>query len=167
MNHLTDAYLDQALDKSMFEERKKGLLLDQKAIEENIANLNRKENQHPKRLEIFLELAGSAWLSYQLALPEEKREMINIVTSNRLVMQKSVDLQPSLAFQAIANRYENFGCAPQRAIPRTWDQILEELAALNTRGELPDLSVISGFLHRGDATNPVCDGRDDSISLSE
>jgi hypothetical protein len=40
------------------------------------------------------------------------------------------------------------------------------LAALNTRGELPDLSVISGFQHRNDATNPK-DGRDDGIAMVE
>ncbi len=39
LNRLTDAYLDQALDKIMFEERKKSLLFDQKAVEENLANL--------------------------------------------------------------------------------------------------------------------------------
>ncbi len=44
-------------------------------------------------------------------------------------------------------------CDPQRDIPRTWDKILEELAALNMRGELPDLSVISGFLRRDDNLN--------------
>jgi hypothetical protein len=32
---------------------------------------------------------------------------------------------------------------------------LEELAALNMRGELPDLSVTSGFLRQDEATNPV------------
>jgi hypothetical protein len=45
--------------------------------------------------------------------------------------------------------------------------ILEELATLNTRGELPDLSVIPGFLHRDDAGHPAQDGRDDSMSVKE
>lgn len=167
LNRLTDAYLDQALDKTMFEERKKSLLLEQKAVEDNLANLSRESSQHPKRLEQFLELAGTAWLSYQLAYPEEKREMVNIVTSNRLVNGKSLGLEPSLAFKSLVNRLENADCAPARAIPRTWDVILEELAALNTRGELPDLSVISGFLHRDDAAKPMPDDQDDSISMAE
>ena len=166
LNRLTDAYLDQALDKTMFEERKKGLLLEQKAAEEVLAELNRSNDRHPKRLEQFLELTGTAWLSYQLAFPEEKREMVNIITSNRLVNAKTLGLEPSLAYRGIVNRFKNADGAPLRAIPRTWDKILEELAALNTRGELPDLSVIPGFLHQDDATGHD-DGRDDSMSVTE
>jgi site-specific DNA recombinase len=155
LNRLTDAYLDQTLDKAMFEERKKSLLMEQKAAEECLMNLKRNGAQHLDRLEKFLELAGNAWLSYQLAFPEEKREMVEMATSNRLVMLKEVELRPSLAFQPLLNRFQTTHCDLQRDIPRTWDRILDELAALNMRGELPDLSVISGFLHRDGAANPV------------
>jgi len=161
LNRLTDAYLDQSLDKVMFEERKKNLLLEQKAVEECLMNLKRGSARQLDRLEKFLELAGSALLSYQLAFPEEKREMVKIATSNRLVTSKCVELGPSLAFQPLLNRSQNAGCDLQRDIPRTWDKILEELARLNTCGELPDLSVISGFLHRDDTTNL---GRNDKPS---
>jgi DNA invertase Pin-like site-specific DNA recombinase len=167
LNRLTDAYLDQALDKTMFEERKKALLWEQKGVEEQLADLSRRNSEYPKRLEQFLELTGTAWLSYQLAFPEEKREMLNIITSNRSVNAKTLGLEPSLAYQPVVNRFKNSDGAPLRAIPRTWDVILEELAALNTRGELPDLSVIPGFLHHDDATNPVDDGHGDSISVTE
>lgn len=158
LNRLTDAYLDQALDKTMFEERKTALLLEQKNIEENLADLSRRNSEHPKRLEQFLELTGTAWLSYQLAYPEEKREMLNIITSNRSVTAKKLGLEPSLAYRPVVNRFKNSDGAPLRAIPRIWDAVLEELTVLNTRGELPDLSMISGFLHRDDAGHPVSDG---------
>lgn len=153
LNRLTDAYLDQSLDKAMFEERKKSLLMEQKTVEECLMNLNRDGAQQLDRLEKFLELAGNAWLSYQLALPEEKREMVEIATSNRLVGSKNVELEPSLAFQPLLNRPQTTCCDLQRDIPRTWDKILDELASLNMRGELPDLSVISGFLRRADNLN--------------
>jgi hypothetical protein len=41
------------------------------------------------------------------------------------------------------------------------------LAALNTRGQLPDLSIISGFLRQGDVDHPALDDQDDPISLPE
>jgi DNA invertase Pin-like site-specific DNA recombinase len=167
MNRLTDAYLDQSLDKAMFEERKKGLLLEQKATEECLTNLKRGGAQHFDRLERFLELAGNAWLSYQLAFPEEKREMLEMATSNRLVALKNVELEPSLAFQPLRNRFQNTGCDLQRDIPRTWDKILGSLAALNSKGLLPDLSAIPGFVRRADATDPVVDGQDDDIVMTE
>lgn len=152
LNRLTDAYLDQVLDKAMFEERKKGLLLEQKTVEENLANLGRNTGASPDRIEKFLELAGDAWLSHQLALPEEKREMVQIFTSNSLVEGKKLDVKPSLPFQEIANRAKIDGCAPEQAIPRTLNRILDTLAALNTQGLLPDLSHIAGFQDKDKAT---------------
>jgi DNA invertase Pin-like site-specific DNA recombinase len=145
LNRLTDAYLDQALDKTMFEERKKNLLLDQKNVDENLANLNHDNSQQPDRLEIFLELAGNAWLSHQLALPDERREMINISTSNRQVDGKKLYLKPSLAFQEIVTRFNIDDCAHHRDVPRTWNRILDILTKLNASGQLPDLSAIPGF----------------------
>lgn len=140
LNRLTDAYLDQALDKTMFEDRKRGLLLERKGVEDNLASLQRAGQAHPDKLEEFLELAGSVWLSHQAALPEEQREMVKILTSNREVAEKKVVLKPSLPFEEIANRPTFFDCAPHRDIPRTWDRILGILTSLNTRGELPDLT---------------------------
>jgi hypothetical protein len=154
LNRLTDAYLDQSLDKVMFEERKQSLLLEQKAVEECLMNLKRSSVQQLDRLEKFLELAGTAWLSYQLAFPEEKREMIKMATSNRLVDSKSVEFKPSLAFEPLLNRSENTGCDLQRDIPRTWDKILDTLAALNSQGLLPDLSLIPGYSRAVKVVNP-------------
>ena len=148
LNRLTDAYLDQPLDKAMCEERKKGLQLDQKTAEEELVN---RENQHgPDRLEKFLELAGDAWLSHELASPEEKRELVKILTSNRVVTGKNVELKPSVPFQAIANRFENSSCDPERAIPRTWDRLLAFLQRLSAAGQLPDLSALLGRRAPGD-----------------
>jgi len=167
LNRLTDAYLDQALDKAMFEERKKSLLLEQKAIEENLMNATRQNSSSPEKLEIFLELAGNAWLSHQLATPAEASEMLKIFTSNRQAEGQKIYLKPSPAFQEIANRPEIQSCPPERVIPRIWDKILDTLTALNSRGLLPDLSSLAGFQRRDEATNLVMDGRDDSISLAE
>ena len=57
-------------------------------------------------------------------------------------------------------------CAPERGIPRTWDKILDTLAALNSRGELPDLSSLAGFQHRHDVAAPMKDEQDDGIALA-
>ncbi len=150
LNRLTDAYLDEALDKTMFEARKKGLLMDQRAVEANLANLVQNGNASPTQLENFLELAGSAGLSHASALPEERRELVKIFTSNRLVDGKTLEFQPSLPFQEIVKRPQLAYCDQQQAIPRTWDRILDTLTALNTQGLLPDLSSLSGFLRRND-----------------
>jgi site-specific DNA recombinase len=154
LNRLTDAYLDQALDRTMFEERKKSLLVEQKTVEEQLTNLSRPDSPTPDRLEKFLELAGNAWLSYDMAFPEEKREMVNILTSKRQVERKKLDLKPSFPLEEIANRSKNIGCDQQQAIPRIWDRLLDILTKLNVAGQLPALPAIF-VRHEDDTTNEI------------
>jgi site-specific DNA recombinase len=144
LNRLTDAYLDHDLDKIMFDERKTQLLLDQKTVENTLSNARSKGGQ-PDKLTKFLELAENPSLSHGLGISEEQREMIKTLTSNRGVSGKKLELEPSLPFREVANRFKNTDCAPVRDIPRTWDRIIDNLNALNIRGELPDLSKIPGF----------------------
>lgn len=80
--------------------------------------------------------------------------------------KEKIELKPSPAFEEIANRTKTDCCAPERGIPRTWDKILDTLAALNSRDELPDLSALAGFQHRKDAADPVKDGLDDGSALA-
>jgi len=139
-NRLVDAFLDadSVLDKATFEDRKSGLLLEQKTIEDDLKQLTKNGAQTDK-IENFLELAGKALLSYQKGFPEEKREMLKTISSNRNVKDKKLYLRPSIPFYEIANRFENVGCDPERTIPRTWDRLLDVLAKLNATGQLPDL----------------------------
>ncbi len=57
----------------------------------------------------FLELTGNAHLQYQMALPGEERDLLQIVTSNRLVVAKSVELTLSPPFNEAANRFQVAG----------------------------------------------------------
>jgi DNA invertase Pin-like site-specific DNA recombinase len=145
LNRLTDAYLDKDLDKAAFEERKKALLLEQKTAEEQLAQISRQGRTAPDKLEKFLELAGNPQLSHELGFPEERRELLDVVTSNRIVTGKNVELKPSIAFEEIINRSKSLCCDPKRTIPRTWDRILDTLIALNMQGLLPDLTSLSVF----------------------
>lgn len=166
LDRLTDAFLDQSIDKATFEERKTKLLLEKKATEERLAELRSNAAQRMDRLENFLELSQRAWLSYRLCFPEEKREILEIITSNRLVTGKDVDFKPSLAFAPLVNRFKNTDGDPQRDIPRTWDVILARLDELNKQGLLPDLSIIPGFSdsHENASMNENSD--DDCIGLA-
>ena len=129
-----------------------------------MADLDRNGRAAPTKLDKFLELAGNAALSHAIALPEERRDMIKIFTSNRFVNGKKVDFKPSLSFQEIVNRPNFDYCDQQQDIPRTWDHILDVLSALNSEGLLPDLSSLSGLGRRVDATDPM-DGQDDGSAV--
>jgi len=125
---LTDAYIDRVIDKEIFEERKTALLMERKYMEDTIGQLKSGILSIPDRLADFLELAKSAYLSYKTGLPEEKRELLKIVTSNRQVDGKNVELRLSIPFEMVANRPKFSDSAPYRGIPRTLDPLLQNLA---------------------------------------
>jgi DNA invertase Pin-like site-specific DNA recombinase len=127
LNRLTDAYIDGTVERDLFERRKTALLMEQKDIEEQLAGLMANGQSVPDRLAEFLELAGSVCLQYKMALPEEKRDLLQIVTSNRGVEEKNVELTLALPFREVANRYQNSNGAPCRDVPRTLDRMLKHL----------------------------------------
>ena len=124
---LTDAYIDGTIDKGLFEERKQVLLMERKDLENELTEMNDQNRTLPNRLSEFLELAGNAYLLYKLGLPEEKRDLLKIVTSNRAIEGKNVDLTLAQPFHEVANRFENSNGAPYRDIPRTLDRMFDHL----------------------------------------
>ena len=107
LNRLTDAYIDRLIEKDLFETRKTALLLERKGLEEQLKALNDNEVAVPDRLTKFLELAGSAYCLYKAGIDHEKRDLLQIVTSNRQVGVKNLDLRLSLPFSEVANRQKN------------------------------------------------------------
>lgn len=59
-------------------------------------------------------LAERVWLSYRMANVEEKRELLQIVTSNRRVNGKNLEFELSIPFREIARRHESANGAPTR-----------------------------------------------------
>jgi site-specific DNA recombinase len=127
LGRLTDAYIDRMIDQEAFEQRKTALLMEKKGLEERLAELDGAAKNLPDRLADFLELAEMAYYNYEVGLPEEKRDLVKIITSNRVVETKDVDITLSLPFREVANRWGNSNGRPQRDIPRTWDRLLHKL----------------------------------------
>src|SRR5262249_4953668 len=138
IGRLTDAYIDRVIEKEIFEERKAALLLERKDLEEKMDQLKTGMLSIPDRLAEFLELAESAYLSYKTGFPEEKRDLLKILTSNREVDGKNVDMRLAIPFNEVAHRPKNLYSPPYRYIPRTWDRLLQRLLEhfkLNTASE--------------------------------
>lgn len=126
-DRLTDTFLDRLIEKEIFEERKTSLLMEKKEMEEKLAEFKGGSQAIPDKLSDFLELAESAYLSYKLKNPDEKREFLKIVTSNRKVEGKKVDFMLDFPFDAIAKRFENTYCGQYRGIHRTWSDLFVNL----------------------------------------
>ncbi len=104
VNRLTDAYIDRLIDKETFENRKTALLIEQRAIDENLHDVRTGKLSIPEQIDIFLERARSAYSSYISGFPEEKRHLLKQTTSNRVVEGKNVVIALESPFQEIASR---------------------------------------------------------------
>jgi site-specific DNA recombinase len=120
LDRLTDAFLDGAIERDLFENRKKTLLLERKELSERLQYLASNDQSLPSNLAEFLELAKNASLSYQLGNFYEKRDLLKSVTSNLLVDQKTVVIELRKPFEALANRQKNTDGGPYRNEPRTF-----------------------------------------------
>lgn len=128
LGRLTDAYLDEVLERRLFEERKSALLLEEKALEEKQNDLRTNSVAIPDRVADFLELAGKAYVSYKMGMDEEKRDLLKVVTSNRLIERKNVSVELKLPFQMLANRHSvSFGAPRPDRLRIRLDQIFTKL----------------------------------------
>lgn len=127
LGRLTDAFLDGSIDKELYEERKEALLLERAALEENLASMARHPASLPERLAGFFELADAACSLYKSALPVEKRELVETLTSNRRLDGKSLDIVLAQPFRLIAERQQNTHGVPYRDSIRTFDRLLKKL----------------------------------------
>jgi site-specific DNA recombinase len=143
---LTDAYIDRMIEKDVFESRKASLLIEQQKLEEERAEIDASESPITDRVAEFLELAGDASFLYKMALREEKRDSLQILTSNRKVCAKKIELTLFSPFQQVANRDKNESGSPHRYIPRTFDEMLGTLVVITRDTPLEFFSRISEFL---------------------
>jgi site-specific DNA recombinase len=137
---LTDAYIDRVIERELFEERKTAILMERKEVEERLTTLSQEKRTMPDRVAEFFELAESAYSLYKSALPEEKRDLLKTVTSNREVEGKNVEFTLTLPFSKLANRSENSNGAPYRDTLRTLDQILHKLITYFKDNPAPQLN---------------------------
>ena len=119
LSRLMDAYLDGGFDRALFEEKKLSLLMERKALQERRGEIGDGGRQVVRNIDQYLEHVKSLPLSYEIANPFEKREMIKIATSNLVATGKNVVVELRPLFQAVANLNLVPTGAPLRSRPRT------------------------------------------------
>jgi site-specific DNA recombinase len=136
LNRLTDAYIDRLIEKELFEQRKGALLAERTELEQRFAECRGGKVSPSGALENFLERADSAYLAYKRGLPEEKRDLLDSLTSNRAVSGKTPEIMLAFPFNEVANRIESSDGSPGRDIHRTSARLLSRiLNALERRGK--------------------------------
>lgn len=116
---LTDAFIDRLIEKDVFEMRKSGLLMEQREIKDQLEVLDHAGQDITDHVLKILELGSSSYLSYKTGFPDKKRELVQTLTSNRLVHGKTLDFTLAFPFREVANRHKYSYGGSQRYGPRT------------------------------------------------
>jgi site-specific DNA recombinase len=117
-DRLVDAFLEGSIDKESFEPRKKRLLMEQRELEEKLSR-GVDSGQIATRLREILELASTVSLSHSMANDEEKRELLEMLTSNRRVDRENVVVELSFPFCLLMQDGETKLGARSRYSPRS------------------------------------------------
>jgi site-specific DNA recombinase len=131
LDRLTDAYLDGTLDKAELAERKTALLMERRELEDQRAHPG-KDHESAASLLAFLELADRAYLLYEKALPAERRELIELLTSNRLVEGRTPRFTLASPFDELAVEAQKQSGGPSRSRART-EATVKRLLTLMSR----------------------------------
>jgi len=119
LSRLMDAYIDQAVERPLYEEKKLSLLMERKALEGRRTELSADQPSVPRKIRDFLELVKTLPLTYELGNTQEKRDIVKIVTSNLLADGKNVVVELRSPFQEAANLASFPTGEPLRSEPRT------------------------------------------------
>jgi site-specific DNA recombinase len=127
-NRLMDAYIDRLIEKDTFEERKKTLLMERTDAEEKLAEMRTGRFRVSEELQYFLERAGGAYSAYKIGNLDERRDLVDSLTSNRLLRGKSLEITLAFPLQEVADRLKTSHGGPRRDVPRIWNRLLKSLA---------------------------------------
>jgi DNA invertase Pin-like site-specific DNA recombinase len=127
---LLEAYMDGVLEKRLFEQKKVDIETKQRDIERKLNDSGPVADRSIRSLKNFLELAGNASLLYKTASKEKKRELLEELTSNRVVNAKSIGIMLNPAALALAGRPKYADGSPSEDTARKRCRFLWKLADL-------------------------------------
>ena len=126
-SRLIDSYVDGVLNKDEYSGRKAGLIAEELELKERLKGLRQNWSDIPTNFDRFLELANSAYLSFNSAPVDSKRELIQTVSSNLTANGKSVSIKLKNSFELLAVRPRVPGGRPHPNTARTISRYLSQL----------------------------------------
>ncbi len=127
LSKLADAFVDGVFDKETYINKKNELVLQESELREQLSFSSDNYELIRERLEKFLELVNDACLSYKKADAEDKRDLMQTVTSNFTAKGKSVSVKLNLPFQMVYDRARVTSGSPYRATSRTLSSLIQKL----------------------------------------
>lgn len=130
LNRLTDVYIEGHLDAEMFTQRKEALINERLGYESELRFRARWSEAQHARLDKFVELAKTTYLLYENGTPEQKRDLIENVMSNRSAKEKNLMFKLNSELSEIAARPKVLTGSPCSGRSRTfWRKWVNNLCA--------------------------------------
>jgi site-specific DNA recombinase len=146
LDRLADAYMDRVFDEETYSLKKNALINERIEVAEKAAVLDRDTEPAISRLNQFLELSKSAYLSFKSADDEEKREFVEIITSNITAEGKTLIFQLNSPFDQVLARHSGPDGRPFRDTSRTNSALLSQVCDFFLAGgSLRESSESSGW----------------------
>jgi DNA invertase Pin-like site-specific DNA recombinase len=117
LNRLTDAYIDQLIDKDTFEARKLGLLGEHRNLLDQREKLSAADLPAGKAFK-KLELGNAAYSGYISGNAPERRNILDEVTSNLVALGNKPAIALKSPYQEIVDWRISQNGAPRRGTPR-------------------------------------------------
>lgn len=129
LERLTDIYVEGGLAKDAYEERRAALVIERQEVTEAIANIAPDDQRRTELTLKCLELARRPEILYDSGEPSEKRRLLEIITSNRRVSGRNVEIAIAEPFSILASARETASCAHQTLRTRTLKRLSGQLIA--------------------------------------
>lgn len=135
LEKLTDTVVAGVIDRDSFHKRKQALLLERRAFEDSLARGSQKLRS-TYTLSQFLELAKTLTGIYQIMNDNERRELLEITTSNRLLDRKKLSFEPRNWLQwGRDDRFVSFGARSRQQTRRAHTDASDDINYTSTNIE--------------------------------
>ncbi len=163
LERLTDAYIENVVNKAMFDRKKEILLIDLQTLRNRTIQFSNQKDAIFKKAINFLEHIKSFKKTYLSGISDEKRKILKTIISNLIVEGKNITIAMKIPYSDLANRQCFSLCAHECHTPRTCTAEIATTATTVDNQE-QDLSVAP--LYVADlAINPVTKQVDFSNSV--
>lgn len=119
MDRLTDAYVDNIIEKDTYLQRKESILKEIKGIEEEMVGIDDQDDFIGRKVTEKLELLKSLYLSYNMGTNDKKREFIKKLSSNCQINGKNVIFELKTPFKELSEFLQTNQGAPSRTTSRS------------------------------------------------
>lgn len=118
LEHLADLLLDGVVSKATYQQKQRGLQDRALDLRQQLAEPEAGIDKIRQRVQNYLELAETAWLSYEEGVTARKRQVVETMTSNLTATLNHVAVELLSPFQYLYLREEGVYGGEQRDKPR-------------------------------------------------